>query len=444
MSVENEARQVAKRDRKSNLKWIGGAAVLLLLAYATGSGFVVYSLYAVLFVMVLSRLITEVCLRGFDCEREISRAEAVIGERTEVILTVRNKGFLPILWVLVEDLLPARMPVTGEYAKLLTLMPGQEEKLLYQVTLNRRGYHQMGPIMIETGDMFGFFRRYKTGPAKQYVTVYPSVQHIMEYDIATRRPLGTVKVSNKIFEDPTLIVGVREYMRGDPLNRIHWKTTARTGVLQSKVFEPSRVIGATVVLDFHQNGYRGPDGKERGELAVVVAASLANYVAAANEQVGLLSNGRDPAETTTWTSHPLLGRVREQIVRQARRRAKSQKLAPLMVPTRKSAEQGRMILETLARVDYTDALTIDKVLQFSIQHLSRDATILLVTSEVSDDLAVMLSVMKESGYWMNVFLVNNEQGYFKAIERLAPHSIDVYHIPNHEAISKYATHDIYY
>jgi len=444
LSVEQEARRSAKRDRTSNLKWIGGAAALLLLAYATGSGFVVYSLYAVLLVMILSRLTIEICLRGFECEREISRAEAVIGERAEVILTVRNKGLLPIPWVLVEDLLPDKMPTAGECAKLLTLMPGQEEKLLYNVTLNRRGYHQVGPVMIEAGDLFGFFRRYKTGPAKQYVTVYPSVQSIMEYDIATRRPLGAVKVSNRIFEDPTRIVGVREYMRGDPLNRIHWKTTARTGVLQSKVFEPSRVIGATVALDFHKDAYLGPEGKERGELAVIVAASLANYIAEANEQVGLLSNGRDPAEVATWTSHPLLGKAREQIARQARRRAKSQRLAPLMVPTRKSAEQGRLILETLARVDYTDALTIDKTLQHSIQHLTKDATILLVTSEVSDDLAVTLSIMKESGYWASVFLVNNEQGYFKAIDKLARHKIDVYHIPNIDAISKYATRDVYY
>jgi uncharacterized protein (DUF58 family) len=160
LSVEQEARQSAKRDRKSNLKWIGGAAILLLLAYATGSGFVVYSLYAVLLVMILSRLTTEICLRGFECEREISRAEAVIGERAEVILTVRNKGLLPIPWVLVEDLLPDKMPTVGECAKLLTLMPGQEEKLLYNITLNLRGYHQMGPVMIEAGDMFGFFRRY--------------------------------------------------------------------------------------------------------------------------------------------------------------------------------------------------------------------------------------------------------------------------------------------
>ena len=427
-----------------NLKWVAGVVVLLLFAYATRSGFVVYSLYAVLLVMLLSRLMAEICLRGFECEREVSRLELAIGEQAEVMLKVRNKGFLPIPWVFIEDLVPERMPLTGERIRLLTLMPGQEEVMLYQITFNRRGYHQIGPSLIEAGDLFGFFRRFKTGADREYVTALPAVENIMEYDIATRRPLGSVKVTNRIFEDPTRIVGVREYVPGDPYNRIHWKTSARTGVLQSKVFEPSRVIGATIVLDFHQSNYRGPAGKDRGELAVMLAASLANYISEAREQVGLLSNGRDPAEVATWLSHPILGKEREQVVGRARDRAKSSRMAPLIVPTRKTAEQGYLILETLGRVDYTDGFTIDKVLQFSIQHLSRDATILLVTSGVTDDLAVTLSIMKESGFSINVFIVSNEQEYFGAAEKLAPRSIDVFHIHNRGAISKYATHDVYY
>ncbi len=442
MSV-TEGREI-KRSSRANLKWIAGAAVLLLLAYASRSGFVVYSLYAVLLVMLLSRLITEICLRGLECERVISRTEMAIGEQIEVMLVISNTGIFPIPWVLVEDLLPERMPITGEHAKLLTLMPGQEETLLYQVVLNRRGYHQIGPVLIEAGDLFGFFRRYKSGPAREYVTVYPSVQQLMEYDIVSKRPLGTVKVSNRIFEDPTRLLGVREYALGDPFNRIHWKTTARTGVLHSKIFEPSRVIGATVVLDLHEDAYRGPHGKNKGELAVITAASLAHYIASANEQVGLLTNGRDLAEVARWESLPLVGKIREQIIAQAQKAEKSHRLAPQMVSTRKSPEQGYLILEALARVDYTDGLTIDQVLQDSIQHLSRDSTILVITAEVTDDLSVVLSVMKESGFLVNLFIIADETGYFKTVEKLAPSFIDVYHIRDIGSIEKFATHDIYY
>ncbi len=429
---------------RANLKWLGGAAALLLIAYATGSGFVVYPMWAVVFVMLLSRLITEISLRGLECAREVSRTEMAIGERLEVILTLKNAGSLPILWVFVEDLLPEKMPVTGERARLLTLMPGQEEKMLYQVALNRRGYHQVGPALIEAGDLFGFFRRYKTGAPHEYVIVFPFVQHLMEYDIAARRPMGPVKVSNRIFEDPTRIVGVREYAPGDPFNRIHWKTSARTGRLFSKVWEPSKVLGATVILDFHKDGYRGPDGRDRGELAVSTAASLADYLGRANEQVGLLTNGRDMADTASWETHPLSGTRRNLVVRQARKRGDSNRLAPLVVPTRKGPEQLRRILEALARVDYTGGFAIDKALYFSMQHLSRDATLLVVTPSVTDALAVMLGILRQSGFSVNVFLVNEEPAYFAAIDLLAPQGIDIYHIRSIESIDRFATRDIYY
>ncbi|MBI5115911.1 DUF58 domain-containing protein [Candidatus Poribacteria bacterium] len=433
---------------RRNLTWFAGAAALLLFAYATGSGLVVYFLYATLLIMALSRLIVEICLRGLECLREVSRMEIPIGERVEVILTVRNKGFLPIPWAFVEDLLPQKMPITGEYTRLLTLMPGQEEKLLYQIVFNRRGYHQIGPVLTETGDIFGFFRRYKTGSAKDYVIVYPSVESITEYDIAARRPLGTVKITNRIFEDPARILGVREYAPGDPFNRIHWKTSARTGVLHTKVYEPSKVIGATIVLDFHEDGYRKtgsvPISRDRGELAVITAASLANYIAEANEQVGLITNGRDLAEEARWESLPLFGKFREQVAQSARRREKSTALAPFMIPTRKGSEQGRLILEALARLDYTDGSSIDRILSYVIQQLSRDSSILVIVPEVSDATAVTLSVMKEAGFSIYLFMIDNEAGYFEAVDKLVSKSIDIYHIKDVEGLAKFATQDIYY
>src|SRR5207302_1065419 len=82
---------------------------------------------------------------------------------------------------------------------------------------------------------------------------------------------------------------------GDPLNRVHWRATARTGQLHSKIHEPSTLSGATVLLDFHQAGYHARGEPFRSELAVVAAVSLANAVYEMGQQVGLVTNGRDAA-----------------------------------------------------------------------------------------------------------------------------------------------------
>ena len=55
---------------------------------------------------------------------------------------------------------------------------------------------------------------------------------------ASTASLGSVvsaaQLVHRLYEDPTRISGVRPYEAGDPLNRVHWRATARTGALHSK------------------------------------------------------------------------------------------------------------------------------------------------------------------------------------------------------------------
>ena len=103
-------------------------------------------------------------------------------------------------------------------------------------------------------------------------------------------------MTHRLYEDPTRIRGVRDYQPGDPLNRVHWRATARTGQLHSKLYEPSSVAGATIVLEFHQAAYDPRHEPYRSELAVTTAASLANALYQMDQQVGLVTNGRDAVD----------------------------------------------------------------------------------------------------------------------------------------------------
>ena len=99
----------------------------------------------------------------------------------------------------------------------------------YQLKCNRRGYHQIGPLVVETGDLFGLHRRYRVLTSPHFLLVYPDVVPLEGYELASRRPIGEIHLSHRLYEDPTRIAGVRRYELGDPLNRIHWRATARTG-----------------------------------------------------------------------------------------------------------------------------------------------------------------------------------------------------------------------
>src|SRR5262249_30718006 len=163
-------------------------------------------------------------------------------------------------------------------------------------------------------------------------------------------PIGEIRLTHRLYEDPTRIAGVREYEAGDPLNRVHWRATARTGLLHCKIYEPSTIAGATILLDFHQAGYHARREPVRSELAVTTAASLAHAVYQMGQQIGVVTNGRDAADRIRQEGWAHDYRTREAARKNASMRDESDRLQPVVVETRRGAEQFQRILETLARV----------------------------------------------------------------------------------------------
>src|SRR5215469_9741473 len=143
------------------------------------------------------------------------------------------------------------------------------ETIEYRVKFLMRGYYQLGPLLLETGDVFGLHRRYRVATEPHFVLVMPKVLALEGYNLASRRPIGEIRVAHRLFEDPTRLASIRPYQQGDPLNRIHWRATARTGEIHSRVYENSRVAGATFLLDFHASNYPGSEGTASAELAIM-------------------------------------------------------------------------------------------------------------------------------------------------------------------------------
>lgn len=74
-------------------------------------------------------------------------------------------------------------------------------------------------------------------------------------------------------DDGTLTFhSLREYVLGDDLRRVHWRSTARSGRLMVRRMIDVSLPTTTVVLDTSRDSYRDP---EAFETAVDVAASVA-------------------------------------------------------------------------------------------------------------------------------------------------------------------------
>jgi uncharacterized repeat protein (TIGR01451 family) len=428
------------------MKWYVGVTLILVAALLLDSGLLAYAMYVLLGVLVVSRLLARSWVGRLTATRSCDVASAEVGDAVPVTVTVRNHGKLPVPWVILEDLLPPealqqrppRLRVKGKRLMITMIGAGKEVRLRYTVQCEQRGYYPIGPLVLESGDVFGLHRRFRVETEPHFLLVYPRVVALEGYELASRRPIGDVVLTHRLYEDPTRIAGVRPYEAGDPLNRVHWRATARTGQLHSKVYEPTTLAGATLLLDFHRAGYHRRGEPHRSELAVSAAVSLANAVYEMGQQVGLVTNARDAADR--------IRRCRTELIpfygtRRAARRTgamqeKSERLEPLVVETRRGAEQLQRIREALGRVELTDGTTFAGLVLETAGRLPRDATVVALLPEVPVESAVALGSLRRQGFAVTAVLVALDAGALeKGHGRLLAEGVrDVRHLARPEGL----------
>lgn len=416
----------------NNTAWYFVPILVLASAFWLQSPYVAFAVYAFVLLLGMAFFTARAWLSGLDCERTITQTTLQQGDTTEVSVTVRNDRGWPIPWIYVEDYHPPDFVCHGEKSRLAILMPGRELHLRYTLQCPRRGYHRIGPVLMESGDLFGLQKRFRTGERQDYVSVLPTVAYIDTFNIASRRPQGPVRISNRVYEDPTRINSLREYVPGDPLNAIHWKVTARTGRLHVKTHEPSSVTGGTLILDLHEESYLPEKKAERIELAITTCASIAYLLQSSGEQVGMLTNARDAAEVARYEVNARRAVTRYDVDDAVNEEEDSSRISPLSVDTARSPMQAQNIIENLARVLPGHGLDATGMVFSEFRRLPRDAALLPVVPVVTERLALTLASMKDSGFNVSVFFINHQGGYEEAAALLAPHDIHVFHI-EHES-----------
>lgn len=414
------------------MRWLFGALLLLAVALVLESGLLAYAMYVLLGLLLGSRYLARNWIGHLKARRRATRQTAEIGDTITVTVQVRNTGWLPVPWVLLEDLLPRRalavneprLEVKGKRIQVRMIGPHREVEVRYRLKARLRGYYQIGPLVLEGGDLFGLHRRYRAVTEPQFLQVYPRVVPLEGYDLESRRPIGEVQLTHRLYEDPTRISGVREYQAGDPLNRVHWRATARTGDLHCKVYEPSTVAGATILLDFHVAGYPSANEPNRSELAVTAAVSLAHAVYHLGQQVGLVTNGRDAADRIRLEGWDYEFRTRQAAQTMPAMRDASERLQPLVTPTGRGPESFERIREMLARVELTDGLTFAQLVLETAPRLARDATVVAVLPEVTVETALALGSLRHAGLAVSVILVSFDDNQMEeGVGRLAAEGI---------------------
>jgi uncharacterized protein (DUF58 family) len=338
----------------------------------------------------IAKLWGRFCLSRVEYHHKLSSDRVFWGEEVQLEVEIINRKLLPLFWLRIEDevppqvdflkgnISPAGNPARSVLSHLLSLSWYHKVTRRYPIKCLHRGYFTFGPATLSSGDLFGFSKSTLEIPETSTLMVYPRIVPLEKLGIPSRQPFGDIRLEKHLFQDPVLTAGVRDYNYSDSLKQIHWKTSARRGRLQTKVFEPTTTVDMGVFLDVRtvKPPFWG-SVPHLLELAAITAASVSNYALSNGYRVGLYIN------QSRWTG-------RESTI----------KLAP-------SQHSGQLIriMEILARVLPTETMLMSRLVLKEARNLPWGSTMVIITAVVTDALMAALTRIKHSGRRVALIIV---------------------------------------
>jgi len=162
------------------------------------------------------------------------------GEPARMSLTIHNRSRLRAANLVAAD----RCGRTVVPVPLVRLRPGRDTSVDYPVPTERRGVVAVGPLRVTRGDPLGLIRLSRTYGASTTVWVHPRIHLLRAVPAGMARSLdGRI---DKVPHGTITFDSLREYVVGDELRRVHWRSSAKVGELmvreQLDTSEPTIVV----------------------------------------------------------------------------------------------------------------------------------------------------------------------------------------------------------
>ena len=401
-----------------NKRWYLACAGVILLALLIRQPLILIVGLLALLVLLAADIWSTYCLTDLRFKRELSAQRVSFGAEVTLSVTVENAKLLPLPWLEIEDTISRSLsvqdrrlrvnPTTNRLVLESLFSPRWYERVTrrYTVQCKARGVHLFGPTTMRSGDIFGFTEREELLENRQYLLVYPLIVPLSSFQLPARHPFGDRRAPRRLLEDPARVIGIRAYASGDDLRRVHWKATARSMQLQSKVYEPTTTYTLVTFLNVaSQFSAYFSTYPELLELSVCATASVADWALRAGYAVGLYTN--------SFLHLPELSlqaiNADQSAHQQASSTSSSQfKVRRVKIPPASSPEQHTRIMEALSRVQSFFGSSIEEMIQSERTHLPAGATVVVITPTISDPLLDALQRVRQAGHAVTILLASNQ------------------------------------
>jgi uncharacterized protein (DUF58 family) len=309
------------------------------------------------------------------------------GEKVPLKLEIENRKLLPLSWLRVQDpwpravgpededlLAPTHLPTEGMLTNVFSLRWFERARREYVLRFRKRGVYAVGPVRLQSGDLFGMYEDIRVTGKAETLTVFPELVPLADLDLPAEDPFGDIRSRRRLFEDPSRPMGVREYHPEDEFRKVHWPATARTGQLQVKVYQPTsaQVLVLCLNVSTFSRHWEGTNPALL-EYMVGATATLANQGLEDGFSVGLMSNG-----------------------------ALSNSDQPFRIQPGRSPKQLAHLLETLAGVTPLVTAQFERYLIRDASRIPYGASLVVLTATHSPELAETLVQLKRHGRKINL------------------------------------------
>jgi uncharacterized protein (DUF58 family) len=242
--------------------------------------------------------------------RHLERDRITWGEEIPTAIEVWNRKPLPLAWLRAEDeaspgvtVRERTLVIGGRGGSVLrnawTLAPHERVTRHYHVSAERRGVYELGPVALSVGDLFA---REAAAEERADIDRFLVRPRTVPVSALHRRDTwgGQDRARAGLTEDPSRFAGIRDYVPGDPIRRIHPRASAPLGRPVVKRFEPSRDREVLLAVDVQTGSgplWEPASDSDEVEALFVVAASLARSLALERAAFGIAAAGYHGAES---------------------------------------------------------------------------------------------------------------------------------------------------
>jgi uncharacterized protein (DUF58 family) len=343
---------------------------LIILAIAlTGTHILVERLFILIaLIMLLSYIFARLGMWGLKGTLKFSDQHIQVNQDLNIEATAENTICLPKAFI--------KLIVKTEQRLQTDVVTHISTKGHFQwlnhIAFSRRGVYKLGPLVAETTDPFGLFHIHRKLDEGKDVLICPQTVELPTFWAESPKDTENLRNSQFIHETGDMISGVREYVPGDSLSRIHWKSTAHKGKLIVKEFEVDQAEKIWVILDLSQDSQWGFGIKTTEETMITIAASIVKKYADTNRQVGLIT------QNNRYHYHS----------------------------ARSGSQNMWQILENLAVIKADGQIPFSQVLHWSAEQFNSNSVAIVITAGTQVDLVKSVAVIKKRGIQVVVILLD--------------------------------------